>query len=145
MSTIASANWLAIAGALYALCGVGFLAKAALTHASPEASVPDRLATQSRREVNMWFGLPILAAGFLMQAMGGMGAVGFNVVFATLMLLLAFSMLVFAAIEDQLADAFGPRLAAARGKPNIALLPSPANEPRVIEQITTRAVETALP
>jgi len=146
MSSVATSNWLAIAGALYALAGMGFVAKAALTNAGFDASPQERQSAQARRELNIWFGLPVLAAGFFMQAMGGMGAVPFSGVFACLMLLLAFGMLLFVALEDTILDLFGDRVVtAARSKPNIALLPSPVQESRTIEAVSVRIVETALP
>lgn len=139
MSSIPDPNWIAVTAALLSACGIGFLAKTVMTESHPSSSAEQRSQDAAQRRVSMTMGAPLLGAGLFTHALSQLATSTLNPLIVCLLLGLAFSLLIYAAVEDLAVDAVQNSTRPARSPARLALLP-PATATETLREV---AVESA--
>lgn len=126
MTSIASPNGLAIAGALFMLSGLAILGSALLARTSVGSVANSSINSTAKLNVAAWFGLPAIALGLFLQAAGNMVSTPIGTGLTLLMLALAFALALFAMMDETIADVFAQSTGSllAPGQPQLAL-PAP--------------------
>ena len=127
MTSVANPNWLAISAAFFILSGLGVLAKAFL------ASTTDAAEGFGQRQVNTTIGTPVLGLGFFMQAASQLGTTPINAFIVCMLLALALGLLIYAAMEDFLVDAYRDKSAVKAKLTKLSVVP-PATEPAIMAE-----------
>lgn len=120
MTSLATPHGLAVVGALFMLGGLAILG-AALFNRTILSSLTTTFDTPAKLGVAAWFGLPMLALGLFLQAAGNMAAMPIGPGLTMLLLALGFALLLYAAMDETIADALERKAAApANGEPEAA-------------------------
>ena len=131
MTFIADPNWLSIASAVFVLSGICFLAKGAMSDPATRTEDAAQRLARANRTVDFSIGLPLIVLGAMLNVVGQLVQLPFNLVAIALMLSLAYALLLYLATHDLLVDRVLARNAPKqRTAAKISLLPSPAIEPR---------------
>ncbi len=131
MTPIATPNGLAVAGGLFLLSGLAILGAALLNRTGLARISQSRLLSAEKLHVSAWFALPMIAAGFFLQAAGNMVTVALGSGISCLLLALAFLLLMYLLLDETIADALGQGEAvyATPRQSQFALPPPAAEEP----------------
>ena len=127
MTSLASPHGLAVAGALFMLGGVAILG-AALLSRTTLSSLKTSFDSPSKLGVAAGFGLPMLALGLFLQAAGNMAAVPIGPGLTMLLLALAFALVLYAAMDETIADALERKTVSSAQDAEPAALPAPILE-----------------
>jgi hypothetical protein len=142
MSSIANPNWLAVGAALFGMCGTGLLTKALLQGSSNSTDSADRQRAAAVKQVSATAGAPILGIGVFMHALSQVATASLSPLLTSILLGLAFLMLLYACLEDLAIETLIGEKDTVRKAPRLALLP-PAT-PEVVETVMEPiAVEAA--
>lgn len=125
MTVVANPNGVLIASTLFALSGIAVLARAYLSAVSPAASDAEKFRRQNETKVAGWFGLPILGTGLFLQGVGQFVSSPLGAGLTFLLLGLAFTLLIYAAINDLLVDQMPVSQDAVAAEPARRPLPAP--------------------
>lgn len=144
MTAIGTPNWFAIASAFFFLSGIGILARSALVSLGRDTDNQPMKLSANQRAVDISFGVPMLILGALFNAVSSFAILHANAVSTTIMLGLAFTLLMYLMCEDLLADRLS-QAAAPKAKPKLALIAPAATAQTEIREATSeiRLVEAA--
>lgn len=114
---LANPNWLVVVSAFFAICGIGFMAKAMI--ADPVA-VPDERSHRRMREQrnsDTGFGMALLFVGFCMHVAAQFASLPFGAWAVLALLALAMSMLIYMALDGLFGAALMPETRSSVYKP----------------------------
>lgn len=109
MTLIANPNGLLIASTLFALSGIAILAQSMLASSTTPTSDADAQRRRAHARIANWVGLPLLGGAAFLHGVGQFATGPIGPGLTCLLLALAFSLLVYAMVEDQIADDMTPR------------------------------------
>lgn len=126
--SVATPHGLAVAGALFMLGGLAILG-AALLNRALLSSLKTSFDSPAKMGVTGAFALPLVAFGLFLQAAGNMVDVSIGPGLTSLLLALAFGLVVFVLLDEHLAEAFASKAAHPAGESEVsAALPAPVRD-----------------
>lgn len=144
MSTIAEPNWLAVSASLFALCGTGFLVNAFVKGNNPSTDPDVRNRSVAERDLSTAFGVPLLGIGVLLHAVSQIAHAQLSPLITSMLLALAFALLMFLALDDLIIDAIRQKNQPRQKAPKLALIAPPTAAPAV-EAVAAPEPRTAEP
>lgn len=144
MSTIADPNWLAVSASLFAMCGTGFLVNAFVKGDNPSTDTEARNKTIAERDLSIAFGVPLLGIGVLLHAVSQIAHAHLSPLITSMLLALAFLLLMFLALDDLLIDAMRQKNQPRQKTPKLALIAPPSPAPAV-ESVAAAEPQAAEP
>lgn len=124
MTVVWNPNLLAVAGVMMTMAGLGLLARAVLLGSDGA----DSQHVLAQRRVSMCFAVPLGMLGLLVMGAAEVVSIGLTPFVVITMLALAFTLLMFAALESTLADRLVAKATTHAAPPRLALI-APRAEP----------------
>ncbi len=138
MTVVWNPNLLAVAGVMMTMAGLGFLARAVLLGSDGS----DAQLALAQRRVSTWFAVPLGMIGLLALGAAQVVSLGLTPFVVITMLALAFTLLMYAALESTLVDAVVAKATARSAPPRLALI-APRAEPAPLAPLHADPVASA--